>query len=172
MFEIAWSKLMLIGVIALIVIGPKDLPEVLRSAGQMLGKLRRMADEFRGQFNDAIRESEFHEFRKGLDEVSDSVRSATSGGFDPIDTIRNEVKSVIEERKALGATDPAGKDPSVYDPGEPPPPQLASLPAPDAPQPITSGDIDWPEPEAAPAPAENAPKPKKKRARKGGADAA
>lgn len=165
MFEIAWSKLMLIGVIALIVIGPKDLPVVLRSAGQMLGKLRRMADEFRGQFNEAIRESEFHEFRKGLDDIGENVRSATTGNFNPLDTIRNEVKAVVEERKALGATDPTGNDPGIHDPGEPPPPELASL-APTEPPLELRPELFEPEPPLEPVVEAPAPEPKPRKPRK------
>lgn len=175
MFEIAWSKLMLIGVIALIVIGPKDLPVVLRTAGQFLGKLRRMADEFRGQFNDAIRESEFHEFKKGMDDLGESVRSATATNFDPIDSIRSEIKNVVEERKTLGATDPTGNDPGVVEAGESvPPPDLAKLPLPETPMPLSSADFAPPPAEAADAPAAEAPAklPRKRRSKTGGAEPA
>lgn len=103
MFDIAWSKLMIIGVVALIVIGPKDLPGVLRSLGEMVGKLRRMADEFRGQFSDAMRESQFDDIKKDMSDLGDSVRSATSTGFNPIQSIRDEVKGAVEARNAAPA---------------------------------------------------------------------
>ena len=50
MFDIGWGELLVIGVVALIVIGPKELPGVLRSLGHWMGKIRRMAAEFQGQF--------------------------------------------------------------------------------------------------------------------------
>ena len=56
MFDIGWSELVVIGVVALIAIGPKELPGVLRMVGQWVGKARRMAAEFQGQFNEAMRE--------------------------------------------------------------------------------------------------------------------
>ena len=52
MFDIAWSELLLIAVIALIFIGPKELPQVLHNLGRMTAKLRRSADDFRRQFED------------------------------------------------------------------------------------------------------------------------
>ena len=55
MFDMSWGEVMLIGGVALIVIGPKDLPKALRTVGQITGKLRRMAGEFQSQFNEAIR---------------------------------------------------------------------------------------------------------------------
>ena len=54
MFDIGWSELVVIGVVALIAIGPKELPTVLRTLGQYMGKLRRMASEFQAQFQEAI----------------------------------------------------------------------------------------------------------------------
>jgi Tat protein translocase TatB subunit len=58
MFDIGWSELVVIAVVALIAIGPKELPAVLRTVGQYMGKIRRMASEFQGQFQEAMREHE------------------------------------------------------------------------------------------------------------------
>ena len=58
MFDIGWGELLLIGIVALIAIGPKELPGVLRTLGQWMAKLRRMASEFQGQFQEAMREAE------------------------------------------------------------------------------------------------------------------
>ncbi len=100
MFEIAWSKLMLIGVVALIVIGPKDLPAVLRTLGETIAKLRRMADEFRGQFNEAMREAELDGLKKDITDLGDTVRTATATDFNPINTIREEIKGAVEAKQA------------------------------------------------------------------------
>ena len=58
MFDMSWGEVMLIGGVALIVIGPKDLPKALRTVGQITGKMRRMAGEFQSQSNEAIREAD------------------------------------------------------------------------------------------------------------------
>ena len=82
MFDISWSELVLIGVVALIVIGPKELPGVLRMVGHWTAKLRRMAAEFQGQFQEAMREAELAELKKQVDEINDSARNI--GRFDPL----------------------------------------------------------------------------------------
>ena len=64
MFDIGWSELLVIGVVALIAIGPKELPGVLRTVGQWMGKIRRMASEFQGQFHEAMREAEMADLKK------------------------------------------------------------------------------------------------------------
>jgi sec-independent protein translocase protein TatB len=87
MLDMSWGEIMVIGAVALIVIGPKDLPKALRTIGQVTGKLRRMAAEFQGQFN---------EVKKQLQGVNDSVSSIGNTNFNPIQTIRDELKTSIE----------------------------------------------------------------------------
>jgi sec-independent protein translocase protein TatB len=89
MFDIAWSELMLIGAVALVVIGPKDLPKAMRTVGQTIGKIRRMAAEFQGQFNDAMREAELHDLKKQVEDVGGSVSSSLNTDFKPIDSIKD-----------------------------------------------------------------------------------
>ncbi|KQP41382.1 preprotein translocase subunit TatA [Methylobacterium sp. Leaf104] len=97
MFDMSWGEVMLIGGVALIVIGPKDLPKALRTVGQITGKMRRMAGEFQSQFNEAIREAEFDEIRREVDGVK---RSASTMGptFNPVQTIRDELKGAVDGR--------------------------------------------------------------------------
>ncbi len=64
MFDIGWGELVVIGIVALIAIGPKELPTVLRTLGQFMGKVRRMAAEFQGQFQEAMREAEMADLKK------------------------------------------------------------------------------------------------------------
>ena len=66
MFDIAWSELLLIAVVALIFIGPKELPQVLHSLGRMTAKLRRTADDFRRQFEDSVREAGYEDLHKNI----------------------------------------------------------------------------------------------------------
>jgi sec-independent protein translocase protein TatB len=68
MFEIGWSELLLIGIVALIAIGPKELPTVLRTLGQWMSKLRRMASEFQSQFQEALREAEMADLKNRRDD--------------------------------------------------------------------------------------------------------
>src|ERR1700753_1097843 len=75
MFDIGWSEFAVIAVVALIAIGPKELPGVLRMVGQWVAKARRMAAEFQGQFQEAMREAEMADLKKSFDEV----REAASG---------------------------------------------------------------------------------------------
>lgn len=85
MFDIAWSEMVLIGAVALVVIGPKDLPRVLRTVGQTVGKVRRMAAEFQGQFNEAMREAELADLKKQVEDVGGSVSSALNSDYKPIE---------------------------------------------------------------------------------------
>ncbi|MDO8979424.1 MAG: Sec-independent protein translocase protein TatB, partial [Afipia sp.] len=81
MFDIGWSELVVIGVVALIAIGPKELPGVLRTVGQWMGKARRMASEFQGQFNEAMREAEMADLKKTFDDVKDATAGLSSGNL-------------------------------------------------------------------------------------------
>jgi sec-independent protein translocase protein TatB len=84
MFDIGWSEIVVIGVVALIVIGPKELPAVLRAIGQWTTKIRRMAGEFQSQFQEAMREAEMSDLKKQVDELGDTAKGLTSD-FDPLD---------------------------------------------------------------------------------------
>jgi sec-independent protein translocase protein TatB len=86
MFDIGWSELVVIGVVALIAIGPKELPGVLRSVGQWMTKIKRMASEFQGQFQEAMREAEMADLKKQAEELNDAARNLTQN-FDPFDYV-------------------------------------------------------------------------------------
>ena len=79
MFDIGWSELVVIAVVALIAIGPKELPGVLRMVGQWMGKARKMAGEFQGQFQEAMREAEMADLKKSFDEVKDVATGMSPG---------------------------------------------------------------------------------------------
>jgi sec-independent protein translocase protein TatB len=96
MLDMSWGEVMVIGGVALIVIGPKDLPKALRTVGQITGKLRRMAGEFHTQFNEAMREADLDDVRKDLESINRNVMASTSTGFNPIQTIRDELKSAVD----------------------------------------------------------------------------
>jgi sec-independent protein translocase protein TatB len=69
MFDIGWSELLVIAVVAIVVVGPKDLPKLMRNFGFYAGKLRRAASDFQRQFEEAMRESEVEEVRKAIESV-------------------------------------------------------------------------------------------------------
>jgi sec-independent protein translocase protein TatB len=81
MFDIGWSELVVIAVVALIAIGPKELPGVLRMVGQWMGKARKMAAEFQGQFQEAMREAEMADLKKTFDEVKDAATGLAGGNI-------------------------------------------------------------------------------------------
>ncbi len=102
MFDIGWSELLVIGVVALIAIGPKELPSVLRMLGQWMGKARRMASEFQSQFQEAMREAEMADLKKSFDEV----REAASG-FSPAGVISSLQRDVDKALDIEGVEKPA-----------------------------------------------------------------
>lgn len=162
MFDVSASELLVIGAVALVVIGPKELPGVLRMVGQMVGKLKRMAGEFRTQFDDAMREADLHEIKKSVSETVSTASAATS--FNPLNTIRNEIKTTVDEMKS--ATKSAEAE--VAKPVEQGPPvSILAPPLPDVPPPSFA-----PAPVVAPAPvpvaeaAEPAPAPAKPKAKR------
>jgi sec-independent protein translocase protein TatB len=88
MFDIGWAELLVIGIVALIAIGPKELPAVMRSLGHWMGKIKRMASEFQGQFQEALREAEMDDLKKQADDLTSAVTDAAS--FDPMADIDND----------------------------------------------------------------------------------
>jgi sec-independent protein translocase protein TatB len=112
MLDMSWGEIMVIGGVALIVIGPKDLPKALRTLGQMTTKMRRMAGEFQSQFNDAMREAELDDVRKEVEALNRQVASSTSSAFNPIQTIRDELKGAVEAKPLPPvSSDAAGSTP-------------------------------------------------------------
>src|SRR5436190_12554147 len=91
MFDIGWGELLLIGIVALIAIGPKELPGALRALGQWMTKIRRMASEFQNQFHEAMREAELADLKKEVDEMATTAQSYAN--FDPIEDIRKDIES-------------------------------------------------------------------------------
>jgi sec-independent protein translocase protein TatB len=94
MFDIGWSELLVIAVVAIIVVGPKDLPRMMRTFGSYAGKLRRMAAEFQRQFDDAMRESELDEVRKAIHSVRDAPPLDLGAPIDKPLMVSNQPKPV------------------------------------------------------------------------------
>ena len=98
MFDLDVSKMIIVGIVALAVIPPKDLPRVMRTVGQTLGKMRRMAAEFQGQFMEAMREVEreadLESVKKEFQAINDQAKIDTS--FDPVGMVRDDVTKAVE----------------------------------------------------------------------------
>ena len=109
MFDIGWSELVVIAVVALIAIGPKELPGVLRMVGQWMGKARKMASEFQGQFQEAMREAEMADLKKSFDEVKDIATGASPGNV--MTSLQKDVSDALQ----IGDIDKPGTDKPVMD---------------------------------------------------------
>jgi sec-independent protein translocase protein TatB len=102
MFDIGWSEMMVVGAVALVVIGPKDLPAALRQAGKWMGAVRRMASDFQGQVNDAMREAELDELRQEVN----NLRTGMGAIADPVRTATTEMKTLVEAKPVVPAPEP------------------------------------------------------------------
>jgi sec-independent protein translocase protein TatB len=72
MFDIGWSEILVIVVVAVVVVGPKDLPRLMRTIGQWAGRARAMADQFRRSFDDMARQTELDELRREVKKLAES----------------------------------------------------------------------------------------------------
>lgn len=105
MFDIGWSELLILAIVTLLFVGPKDLPVFLRTIGRFTSAIRKQAGEFRAQFDEAMRDSELDQIRKDMaglrDEVSGTVRQAQR-------SVENELSATTRELdQAAKAADPA-----------------------------------------------------------------
>jgi sec-independent protein translocase protein TatB len=137
MFDIGWGELVVIGIVALIAIGPKELPTVLRTLGQYMGKVRRMAAEFQGQFQEAMREAEMADLKKHAEDLKSSVSELTK--FDPMASTQKEIEGAFvmpEEDKAseAPAAPPALPEPQQQD-------VEVNAPLPEPPSPVNEKDF-------------------------------
>ena len=69
MFDIGWTEMLVIAIVMIVVVGPKDLPKMLRTFGKTTAKLRSMAGDFQKQFNDALKEAELDDVKKSVDDL-------------------------------------------------------------------------------------------------------
>jgi len=128
MFDIGWSELVVIAVVALIAIGPKELPGVLRMVGQWMGKARKMAAEFQGQFQEAMREAEMADLKKSFDEVKEAATGFASGNV--MTSLQKDVSTAlnIEDLDKPVATPETSVDTASIDPPAPASEPLAITP--------------------------------------------
>lgn len=143
MFDIGWGELVVIGIVALIAIGPKELPGVLRALGQWMGKIRRMSAEFQGQFQEALREAEMADLRKHAEDIKSSVQDFAN--LDPL----ADTHSAAAEPQAASELGKVSADAELLPP--PAEPEL-DLPLPEPAPPVSNADFAPPAtPEPPPA---------------------
>ena len=127
MFGIDSSELLLIAIVALVVIGPKELPGLLRTWGKWMAQMRGMASEFRGHVDEMIRQSE-------LDDVKKQLTAATGGvdltNLDPTQQIKQHIEEGVAEGEKALAEAKSGADNVLAEPESAP--QIAAEPAPAA----------------------------------------
>jgi sec-independent protein translocase protein TatB len=129
MFDIGWSELVVIAVVALIAIGPKELPGVLRMVGQWMGKARKMAGEFQGQFQEAMREAEMADLKKTFDEVKETATGFASNNVmtslqkDVSDSLRIDDINKSETDAQVASVTDAPVPPTTPTTPEPPTPE-------------------------------------------------
>jgi sec-independent protein translocase protein TatB len=104
MFDISWTEFVLIGIVALIVIGPKELPGVLRTLGQYTRKVRGMAAEFQNQFNEAMREAEMADLKKQVNDMAHDFKN-----YDPLKSVREDVEAMGKDVERSLDNSPAVK---------------------------------------------------------------
>ncbi len=101
MFDIGWQEFILIALVAVVVVGPKDLPRVIRTVGQWIRKARSLASEFQGSLEEMAREAELDDVRKQIQQVSrEGVGASIEKHVDPTGEFR---KSFEEARESAGA---------------------------------------------------------------------
>jgi sec-independent protein translocase protein TatB len=144
MIEFSWAHILVIAVVALIVIGPKELPAVLRTTGQWMGKIRRMAAEFQSQFQEALREAEMADVKQQFDDIGTAAKDLRH--FDPIGSVRKELEGVMAEK-------PSPKVEPAPSPADTPLPAITG-PAAESQAEPTEGPVQAPEQAQAQAPEE------------------
>ena len=115
MFDIGWSEVLVIATVAIVVVGPKDLPRMLRTFGKTMGTVRRTANDFKRQFDDALREAErevdLADTRKELKALVGDPLAETKKDFDK--TMRDAAKRDTGPKPAPGTLATAGEAPVV-----------------------------------------------------------
>ena len=98
MLDIGWAELFVMAVIALLVVGPKELPAMLRTVGKFIAMIKRQAQDFRSQFDDAIKDTEFEQVKNELQDLKSTAASTMKDVRDGID---EEMRELDEVRRDL-----------------------------------------------------------------------
>jgi sec-independent protein translocase protein TatB len=116
MFDLTSSKLLILGVVALIVVGPKELPFLLRTIGKYVSMIRRQANEFRAQFDEAMREAELDSIRKDVENVARDAETSLQDATSSIDREIHASQQAIDEAGKVDGAQPAPEPVHTFDP--------------------------------------------------------
>jgi sec-independent protein translocase protein TatB len=152
MFDLTSSKLLLLAVVALLVIGPKDFPILLRTIGKYMGIIRGHAKEFRAQFDEAMRESEFSQLKKEVEKLGSETEAALTA------TKQSVEQTIAEARHGVEASvETPVEAPRVAADPLPPAPAESAVASPSGEPPSGPASGATPEPAATAAPATGSP---------------
>ena len=117
MLDVGWTELVVIAVVLIIVVGPKDLPPMLRTFGRMMTKMRGMANDFRQQFDEALKEADLDDVRQTLSDAqklnpANTLREA----MNPLRQMGNEIKADLQKATTPDAKPEAAPEPAVPEP--------------------------------------------------------
>ena len=96
MLDIGWTEILIIAVIALFVVGPKDIPKALRTVGVWVGKLRSLSREFQSTVEDAVRDTELDEVKKQIESAKTGFQKEVNESVDPKGELTGMLKGVDE----------------------------------------------------------------------------
>ncbi len=113
MFDITSSKLLLLGIVALLVIGPKDFPALLRTIGKYVGIVRGHAKEFRAQFDEAMRESELADLKKDVENIARETEASLQATGQTVESSLSEARQSIDT--SIDTTIKPPPDPFAHD---------------------------------------------------------
>lgn len=121
MFEVGWTEMLVIAIVMIVVVGPKDLPNMLRTFGRTTAKLRAMAADFQKQFNEALKEAELDDVKKSVDELRNlSPAAEIRKQLNPFEQAAADVRSGVDAAmKPKPAADPAAPAASTLQAAEP-----------------------------------------------------
>ena len=119
MFDLTSMKLLILGLVALIVVGPKDLPVLLRTIGKYVGMIRRQAAEFRSQFDEAMRESELQTLKDELASMKRDVKATVDSASRSLDAEVSSVNRHIDDHMRPASPGGSGPPPAAAGPDEP-----------------------------------------------------
>lgn len=105
MFDIGWSEMAVIALIALVVIGPKDLPKTMKTVAHWMRKARSLTREFQSGIDEMVREAELDDAKKALEATrGGNLQRTLSNALDPDDEVGGEVRAIEKEARSEGGT--------------------------------------------------------------------
>jgi sec-independent protein translocase protein TatB len=148
MFDLAWAEIALIGLVAVLVLGPKELPQAMRTMAKIIRKMRSLTSELQGHMNEIVREAELDEVRQSIHKLSaTNLKAEVAKALDPTGEVTAALKAPLIDEQSPTASPLVDKQPA------PPPDTIPSPAPPDAP----TGSPEAPPESSVPAASEQPP---------------